>query len=362
MTRTTASPYMEWAKTRSTARFNLSRSGVPDQPLAAIGASLDDVETSGGGDGYGWTPLLETIARRFGTSPDCVVHLPGTSMANFVALAGLLSPGDDVVAESPTYELIVSAARFLGANVVPFIRRPEDEFRVDPEDVARAVTPRTRLVALTNLHNPSSALIPDDTLFRVGTIAREAGARVLVDEVYLEALYETPPRTAHRLGPEFVVTSSLTKAYGLSGLRCGWVLAERDVARRLWRLNDLFGANHARPAETLALRAFAKLDELAPGFNQMLETNRDRLHAFLRTRADLACYVPPQGTVVFPKLLTGEVGRLCSRLREAYETTVVPGEFFGRPAHFRVGLSVETDTFREGLARLGQALDDLAKG
>ena len=361
MTRATSSPYMEWAKTKSGARFNLSRSGVPDQPLAALEATLADVVIDGGG-GYGWAPLLAALGAHLGRPQDEIVHLPGTSMANFVALAGLLSPGDDVLVERPTYELLVSAARFLGANVVRFDRRFTDGYAVDPSAVSAAMTPRTKLVVLTNLHNPSSALIPDDTLFRVGTIAREAGARVLVDEVYLEALYETPPRTAHRLGPEFVVTSSLTKAYGLSGLRCGWVLAERDVARRLWRLNDLFGANHARPAETLALRAFAKLDELAPGFNQMLETNRDRLHAFLRTRADLACYVPPQGTVVFPKLLTGEVGRLCSRLREAYETTVVPGEYFGRPAHFRVGLSVETDTFREGLARLGQALDDLAKG
>ncbi len=360
MTRTTASPYMEWAKSRSAARYNLSRSGVPDQPLAALEATLDDVEASGGG-GYGWLPLQSTIAHRFGTSPDCVVHLPGTSMANFVALAGLLSPGDDIVAEAPTYELILSAARFLGANVVPFIRRAEDEFRVDPEDVARAITSRTRLVALTNLHNPSSALIPDDVLFQVARIAREAGARVLVDEVYLEALYETPPRTAHRLGPEFVVTSSLTKAYGLSGLRCGWVLAEPDVARRLWRLNDLFGVVSARPAETLALRAFAKLADLAPGFNAMLETNRDRFHGFLRTRADLACFVPPHGTVVFPKLLSGDVGRLCAHLREKYDTTVVPGEFFGRPAHFRVGLSVETDVFQEGIARLGRALDDLAR-
>ena len=361
MTRTTASPYMEWAKSRSAARYNLSRSGMPDQPLSALGAMLQDVATDGT-DGYGWGPLLETIARRFGTSPDCVVHLPGTSMANFVALAGLLSPGDDVVAEAPTYELILSAARFLGANVVPFIRRAEDEFRVDPEDVARAITSRTRLVALTNLHNPSSALIPDDVLFRVARLAREAGARVLVDEVYLEALYETPPRTAHRLGPEFVVTSSLTKAYGLSGLRCGWVLAEPDVARRLWRLNDLFGVNHAHPAETLALRAFAKLADLAPGFNAMLETNRERLRAFLPSRTDLACFVPPHGTVVFPKLLSGDVGRLCAHLREEYETTVVPGEFFGRPAHFRLGLSVETDTFQEGIARLGRALDDLARG
>jgi hypothetical protein len=351
---------MEWAKTRSAARFNLARSGVPDQPLLALGATIDDVETSGA-DGYGWAPLLDVIARRFGTSPDCVVHLPGTSMANFVALGGLLGPGDDVVAETPTYELILSAARFLGATVIPFVRREETGYAVDPEDVERALTPRTRVIAVTNLHNPSSARIPDETLFRVGAIARAAGARVLVDEVYLEALYETPPPTSHRLGPEFVVTSSLTKAYGLSGLRCGWVLAEPDLARRLWRLNDLFGVNHVRPAETLALHAISKLPDFAPGFRALLETNRALFAGFLAGRDDISCAVPPHGTVVFPKLLKTDAGALCRLLRDTYETTVVPGEFFGRADHVRIGLSVETDTFREGIARLGRALDDLAR-
>jgi aspartate/methionine/tyrosine aminotransferase len=361
MTRATSSPYMEWAKSRSGARFNLSRSGLPDQPLAALGAVLEDVETSGL-DGYGWAPLLEAIASRFGTSPECVVHLPGASMANFVVLAGLLAPGDDVVVEAPTYELLVSAARFLGAGVVSFARAAGEEYRVEPEAVARAMTPRTRLIALTNLHNPSSALVPDETLFRLGEIAREAGARVLVDEVYLEALYASPPRTAHRLGPEFIATSSLTKGYGLSGLRCGWVLAEPDVARRLWRLNDLFGVNHARPAETLALRAFSKLRDLAPGFRALLETNRALFAEFLAARSDLACFLPPHGTVVFPKLLTANVGALCRLLRETYETSVVPGEYFGSPRHFRIGLCVEPDVFREGLGRLGRALDEIGRG
>ncbi len=361
MTRATSSPYMEWAKTRSGARFNLSRSGVPDQQIEAFGAAPGDGEATGG-EGYGWPPLLEAIARRFATSPDCVVHLPGASMANFVVLAGLLAPGDDLLVEAPTYELIVSAARFLGAGVVSFARAAAEEFRIDPEAIARAMTPRTRLIALTNLHNPSSALVPEETLFRLGEIAREAGAHVLVDEVYLETLYTSPPRTAHRFGPGLIVTSSLTKAYGLSSLRCGWVLAERDLARRLWRLNDLFGVTHAHPAETLALRAFEKLPDLAPGFAALLETNRALFREFLSARSDLACFVPPHGTVVFPRLLSANVGALCRLLRETYETSVVPGEYFGRPDHFRVGLCVETEEFREGLARLGQALDALTRG
>ena len=92
---------MEWAKTKKAARFNLSRSGVPDQPLAVLDATLADVEIDGGG-GYGWPPLLRALGAHLGVPPDEIVHLPGTSMANFVALAGLLGPGDDVLIERPT--------------------------------------------------------------------------------------------------------------------------------------------------------------------------------------------------------------------------------------------------------------------
>ena len=360
MTRATASPYMEWAKTRKAARFNLSRSGVPDQPLAVLEASLADVEIDGGG-GYGWPPLLAALGAHLGVPAEEIVHLPGTSMANFVALAGLLGPGDDVLIERPAYELLVSAARFLGANVLRFDRRFEEGFAVDPGAVARAMTPKTKVVVLTNLHNPSSARIPDATIHALGSLAREAGARVLVDEVYLEALYETPTPTARRLGPELVVTSSLTKAWGFSGLRCGWIAAEPDLARRFARLNDLFGVVHARPAETLALRALARLPALAPGYRELLAENRAVFGEFLAGRTDLEAVVPPDGTVVFPRRKQGGSDELCRLLRESYETSVVPGEFFEDPRAFRVALSIPGDELREGLSRLGKALDDLAR-
>ena len=105
-----------------------------------------------------------------------------------------------------------------------FKRRMEDGFRVDEEEVERQMTPRTRLIVLTNLHNPTGAYIDERTMRAIGELARNHGARVLVDEFYLEALYDRRPRPAIHLGEHFLVTSSLTKAYGLSGLSCGWVL------------------------------------------------------------------------------------------------------------------------------------------
>ena len=222
----------------------------------------------------------------------------------------------------------------------------------------KAITPATRLVVLTNLHNPTGALIPWETLRAIGEMAQRAGARVLVDEVYLEMLFETAPPSAFSLGETFVVTSSLTKAYGLSGLRCGWILAAPELARRIWRLNDLFAATAAHPAERMSVMAFDHLAQFRERARALLATNRALLDAFLDSRADLECFRPPAGTVVFPRLPSGEPEAFFKLLREKYETSVVPGEFFECPRHFRLGIGGDTAALRTGLERLSAALDE----
>jgi aspartate/methionine/tyrosine aminotransferase len=352
------SEYLLWAKTQSAARFNLTSSGLPYLPLRELPVSLDDLELSGSG-AYGWEPLQQAIASRYRVPVECVVAAQGTSMANHLALAALVQPGDEVLVEYPTYEPIVAVARYLGASVASFPRRAEDGFRIDPGEVERRVSPRTRAIALTNLHNPSSALTGDDTLRRIGEIAERAGARVLVDEVYLDALWEPQPRTAFHLGPQFVVTSSLTKVYGLNGLRCGWILADAALAGRLWRLNELFSNIGAHPAERLGVVAFQNLDRIAARSRSILEPNAAALNAFYRSRHNLDWQEHRFGTVSFPRLRDGSVSALCSLLREKHETTVVPGAFFGMPQHFRIALGIEPDVFGEGLRRVGLALDEI---
>jgi aspartate/methionine/tyrosine aminotransferase len=222
------------------------------------------------------------------------------------------------------------------------------------------VTDRTRLVVLTNLHNPSGALADDETLSRIGDAARRVGARVLVDEVYLDAVFDDTPRSAVHLGSDFVVTNSLTKVYGLSGLRCGWVLADADTAHRMWRLNDLFGVAGPHVADRLAVVAFGRLGELRERARALLDENRRTLYAFYDTRSELDAPRFAWGTTSFPRLREGSVARLCDLLRERYETTVVPGAFFGAEDHFRIGLTCTPETLASGLDRLGAALDEIA--
>jgi aspartate/methionine/tyrosine aminotransferase len=356
--RVKGSEYMEWAKLRSGARFSLAMSGLIHYPLGELPATLGEIELSGLSL-YGYEALQQALARKSGVDPECVVHAAGTSMANHLAMAAIIEPGDEVVIEQPAYEPLLAVARYLGASVRRFTRKFDEAFRLDAREVERAVSRRTRLIVITNLHNPTSALTDIDTLKQVGEVARNVGARVLVDEVYLETMFDQARPYAFHLGKEFVTTSSLTKAYGLSGLRCGWVLAEASLAKKMWRLNDLFGAVAAHPAERLSVIALANLERIAARAKSLLEINRPLLNRFLDSRDDIEAVRPEFGTVVFPRLKRGSVDELCVLLREKYETAIVPGHFFEMPEHFRIGISCDSEMLAEGLKRLGAALDEI---
>jgi aspartate/methionine/tyrosine aminotransferase len=354
------SAYLEWAKLRSSAKYNLATSGLDGYPLAKLPVRIEELEISAPGS-YGYPPLQERLAKRCGVPLECVVAATGTSMANHLALAALLNPGDEVLIEQPAYEPLLNVAEYLGAQVRRFPRRFEDSFQLDPREIERAVTPRTRVVVVTNLHNPSGARTPDSALRLTGEIAQSRGAYVLVDEVYLEACFDPAARTAFHLGPNFIVTSSLTKAFGLSGLRCGWILAPAALAERMWRLNDLFGVIPAHPAERLSVIALNHLNEIAAYARGRLDANRPVLMRFLDSRKDLFAIRLVAGTIAFPQFPSGNVDALCQLLREKYETSVVPGRYFEMPDHFRIGIGGKTELLEEGLKRLGQALDEMAK-
>lgn len=353
------SAYLEWAKLRSHAKFNLATSGIDGYPLADLPVKIDDLEISAAGS-YGYPPLQERVAKKNGVGPECVVAANGTSMANHLAMAALLEPGDEVLIEQPTYEPLLTVAEYLGAKVRRFPRRFEDGFQIDPREIERHMTPHTRLIILTNLHNPSGARTPDAKLRLAGEIAQSRGAQVLVDEVYLDACFDPSARSAFHLGSNFIVTSSLTKAFGLSGLRCGWILAAPPLAEQMWRLNDLYGVIPAHVAELLSVIAFDHLVEIADYARKRLERNRPVLQHFLDARKDLLAIRADKGTISFPSVIAGRVDAFCQLLRDKYDTSVVPGRFFEMPDHFRIGIGGQTEMLAEGLKRVGQALDEMA--
>ncbi|MGC2658509.1 MAG: aminotransferase class I/II-fold pyridoxal phosphate-dependent enzyme [Bryobacteraceae bacterium] len=354
--RAMASEYMEWVKTLSYVRFNLANSGVKNYPITELPVDFAGLQLSGPG-AYGYPPLVEAIAEKCGVSPDCIATATGTSMANHLALAALISPGDAVLIEHPVYSLIPETAQYLGAEVRFFNRPAEKDFQIDLDELSRAVSQDVKLIVLTNLHNPSCAFTCEADLRQVGEMARSVGARVLVDEVYLDVLFENAPPTAYRLGPEFVVTNSLTKVYGLSGLRCGWIVAEPPLIRRVRRLNDLFGVNAPYVTDQISCVALAHLDRIAAWSKNLLATNRSLANEFLAATPQLECKYLEAGTVIFPRL-DRAIDDFCENLRTKYETCVTPGRFFEMQNRIRIGIGGETSILQEGLDRLNQALSE----
>jgi aspartate/methionine/tyrosine aminotransferase len=355
----TQSIYMNWAKTRPKVKYDLALSGILNLPFAELEAKIEDLDLNGE-NAYGYRPLVEALAAHSQVPTDSVVTISGgTSMANHLAMAAALEHGDEVLIEEPTYEPILAVAEYFGAQIKRFPRSFENGYRIDVEELAKQITPRTHLIVLTNLHNPSSTLVPEETLRQIGELARGVGARVLVDEVYLEAMFEAAPRSSIHLGSEFIATTSLTKGYGLSGLRCGWILAEPDMAQRMRLLHDVFGAVGPQPSERLSVGALARLPKFIARAKRILETNRAVLNEFLDSREDLRVVRTESGTTSFPRLLKGRVEDLYDSLHQKYDTAIVPGGFFESPQNFRLGMCAEPELFNEGVKRLGAALDEL---
>jgi aspartate/methionine/tyrosine aminotransferase len=350
---------MHWAKTRPKVKYDLALSGILNLPFADLEVKIEDLDLNGD-NSYGYGPLVEALAAHSQVPPESVVTISGgTSMANHLAIAAAVEYGEEVLIEEPTYEPLLAVAEYFGSRIKRFPRSFENGYRIDIEELAKQITPRTRLIVLTNLHNPSSALVTEDVLRQIGELARSVAARVLVDEVYLEAMFESAPRSSVHLGPEFIATTSLTKGYGLSGLRCGWILAEPEMAERMRLLHDVFGAVGPQPSERLSVVALNKLPKFIARAKKILETNRAVLNNFLESREDVKAVRPEAGTTSFPRLLKGRVEDLYDSLHQKYDTAIVPGRFFESPQHFRVGMCAEPELFDEGVKKLGAALDEL---
>jgi aspartate/methionine/tyrosine aminotransferase len=153
----------------------------------------------------------------------------------------------------------------------------------------------------------------------------------------------------------------LTKGYGLSGLRCGWILAESELAKEIRRLDDIFAASAPNVMERLSVLAINQLPRIAARARLILDTNRKTWNGFVASRDDVEVVPTEFGTTSFPRLPNVEVEELCAVLTDKYETAVVPGRFFESPEHIRIGMCCEPQNFSAGLVRLGTALNELQR-
>jgi hypothetical protein len=358
MLQTSLAPYLLWAKSRRPAPIDLAGSNLLHCTLADLPGAREAIDLSAPNDN-GYAPVIAAIARHYGVDPSRVVQANGCSGANFITVAALVGAGDDVLVERPAYDPLLGAAGLMGANLVRFERHAANGFRIDLDDVRRALTPRTRLIIVTTPHNPSGVAIDRTTLVGLADLAESAGAHVLVDEVYLDGAClvagdDAATRSAARLESPIIVTSSLTKSYGLAGLRSGWAIAPPQTAERLRRTRDVVDNAGSGPADRLAALAWSLRAQLAERTRALLGGNVALAREFFLAHPEFELPELPSCSVVFPRIAgLPDAELFVQQILERHGVALAPGRFFEAPARFRLSLAGSPDALAAGLVYLG---------
>ncbi len=299
--------------------------------------------------------LLATLSRREQVPEENILLSLGTSLANFIVWGALLRRGDEVLVEFPAYEPMFKVPAYLGARV-RFVRRDPLDFSLSLPAIAAAVTEKTRMILLTDPHNPSGSQISSEVLQYLQALNRERGIAVFIDEVYGRFYRE---RSLFVDYPEFIVTSSLSKFYGLGSLRCGWAFAPAAVIEKARLFGDYLTPEIPFAPLYLAhlLLESPVLAELEQRLRRRVRENRELIGSYLSRTEFLSCYIPRNGVLFFPEMNGRvDVRKFHSRLYGKYRMVVTEGRFFQMPRHFRMAGVQDPEVMKDGLQRLEAAL------
>lgn len=348
---------------------NLSDSGVHPLSLAELGAVFEDDSWQGDllaqpleyTQTNGTVPLRERIAALYpGATPDNIEVTTGGVEANCIAAWTLIEPGDEVVCLTPNYGQLPGLVEGLGAKVVPWNMEPDWEanrWRVDPEALAALVGPKTRMILLCNPSNPTGGILDGEVLDAVCAIAAKHGTWVLADEIYSGSEIDgsdTP--TIWGRGERVIVTNSLSKAYGLPGLRLGWIVSDESSIDAFWTRHDYTTIGPSAMSDHLATRVLepAVRARLFARTRDWLTTNWALVSAWLAERPQLRTIAPQAGAMAWIQGGAEDTAQVAERLRVQDSLLLVPGEQFGSPGWLRIGFGATPEKLSAGLERLGR--------
>ncbi len=355
-------------------RFNLSESGV--RPLSvrellgdgpAVDALLDApliyTQTNG------TMGLRERIAALYpGATAGHVQVTSGGSEANFVTAWRLVQPGDEVVVLVPTYLQVAGLVGAFGGIVREWpmiLDRAAGRWRPDLEALDRLVTAKTRAIVLCTPNNPTGARLTPAELDAVAAAAAGPGAWVVSDEIYRGAErdgVESPSMWGR--GDRVIVTSGLSKAYGLPGLRVGWAVGPPDLVASLWAYHDYTSIAPGALSDQLATAALApdRRAQLLARTQGILRENLPRVEAWLGQCGHAFDWIAPEaGAFIFARYVHPvNSTALVTRLRDEESVLIVPGDHFGMDGYLRLGAGEHADYVLAGLERLKAFLDRLA--
>ncbi|MFC6825324.1 pyridoxal phosphate-dependent aminotransferase [Halopelagius fulvigenes] len=361
-------PYLEWIDGRTEAaehdfgssdlRSSADDGAVVPDPLRGRSAPDD-------------ASLRAQLAAEYDVDEENVLVTAGATQANFLVAAAAIDLATtsetgrkpQVLAEKPGYQPLVVTPEALGARVDRFLRPDEEGFRLEPKRISNAVSDAFALAVAANRHNPSGNLSDRETLAEAAQACADADGYLLVDEVYAPYVRdadegESPVRafggpTAAGL-PNTVVTGSLTKFYGLGGLRIGWLIGPTEVVERAREVARHL-ASVAEPSRRLARRAVHDAAELTASARDRLARNHELLESFVAERDALSGSVHPGGSFA----LLSHAGATGDAFAEAAwdeGVLVVPGRFFNRPDHFRLALGRPPEEMAAGLDALSEVV------
>ncbi len=358
--------------------FNLSESGVLPLRVEEI---LENPQDSAGflslalkyPESDGSEQLRERIASWYGATRDHVLVTNGGSEANFTALWGLLEKGDHAAVMLPNYLQTWGLARAYAAKTTGFhlveareIGNGKARWALDLESLHRAVSKKTRLIVVTNPNNPTGAVLNEEEMEEIVGVARKARAWLLVDEIYRGAEVSGP------LTPTFwgrydrlLITSGLSKAFGLPGLRLGWIVAPPKTIAKLCSYHDYTTLTPTMLSDRLARMVMepARREQVLERTRAIIRRNLPRLEAWIHSHDDIFSYIPPvAGAITFFRYrLPVSSAALFDKLRKERSVLITPGDHFGVGRYIRVGYGYDIDYTLRGLARVDLTLEELKK-
>ncbi len=298
--------------------------------------------------------LTNEIADIQETGTDSILLTIGASQAISLVCMALLEKGDQVIIEDPCYQPLLAVPQYLGALIKKLHRNPDNEFGVDPEQLDRLMTDDTKLIILTNLHNPSGAVMPVDELKQLYAVAKKhnPNVKILIDEVYLRFVNTHPPSAA-TLGEGFIAINSLSKVYGLWVLRCGWITAHPAIIEKVKSLFVLLENVGAPMNESVSSIVFEHLDAYGAESDRIVSRNREIIHENLDPLFEngiMRGKIPEHGPILFPGFQGVEdADNLVQYLSSEHGVYVVPGRFFDMPGRVRMGFGGETESFKKAI-------------
>lgn len=351
-------------------RCNLAESSFTDTPLRALGVKLDDLVLMYH-DHRGHPQLRQQLADNLGVAPGEVLTTVGAAAALFMIATSLLEPADHLVVVRPNYATNIETPRAIGCAISYLDLHFDRGWRLDPAELSALLTPRTRLVSLTCPHNPTGTVLDQATLRAVIALCEQRGIYLLVDETYREMTFGAALPTAATLSPRAISVCSLSKTYGLPGLRLGW-LVSRDPAlyETLLAAKEQIFICNSIVDEEIAAQALQRRSTWLPEIKARIAAGFAVTRDFMAAQSDLEWVEPAGGVVGFPRIRSLEepgqapahidVERFYALLLDRYATAVGPGHWFEQPRHYlRIGYGWPTpDALLKGLSNIARALAD----